>query len=123
MNKAEAKKWAELFTALAEGKIVERQMISFDTHSLCWVQVDSITTMEDLKNYRIKPTPKTRRMTDQELADWLRDEPQEHREFKWEGGSEVLNNYDYPETEANKPCGFILIRRNHGEWEEPIVEE
>lgn len=53
MNREKAKQWAELFTALAEGKTIERQMINAATDSYRWVQVDSITTIEELENYRI----------------------------------------------------------------------
>ena len=71
--------------------------------------------------YRIKPEHKTRTMNHQEVSDWLRDEPQEHREFKYTDSSSVWHEYTYDNGKENEPCENILIRRNHGEWEEPIV--
>jgi hypothetical protein len=68
---------------------------------------------------------KTRLMTHQELADWLRDAPEEHREYRYAGDKDVYNTYDYPETEAKTPVdeNRITIRRNHGEWQKPLIEE
>ena len=65
---------------------------------------------------------KTRRMTNQELADWLRDCPEERREFKYTGCDGVYSSYDYLESSENSPVERKLIRRNHGEWEEPLIE-
>ena len=72
-----------------------------------------------------KEEVKTRRMAHQELADWLRDAPEEHREYRYAGDKDVYNTYDYPETEAKTPVdeNRITIRRNHGEWQEPLIEE
>lgn len=74
------------------------------------------------KMLRIKPIIKTRRKTNLELADWLRDCPQEHREYKYRDGIGIWFDYTYDECEENKPCVDVLIRRNHGEWEEPLIE-
>lgn len=65
---------------------------------------------------------KTHRMTNQELADWLRDCTEEHREWKYTSGDIAYSHYCYPESEAFKPVKTILIRRNHGSWQEPLVE-
>ena len=72
-----------------------------------------------------KEEVETRRMTHQELADWLRDAPEEHREYRYAGDKDVYNTYDYPETEAKTPVdeNRITIRRNHGEWQKPLIEE
>lgn len=78
---------------------------------------------EKKKLNQINKEIKTRQMTRQELADWLRDAPEEHREYRYAGDKDVYNTYDYPEDEANTPEGDVFIRRNHGEWEEPIIEE
>lgn len=68
---------------------------------------------------------KTRLMTHQELADWLRNAPEEHREYRYAGDKNVYNTYDYPEIEAKTPVdeNIITIRRNHGEWNKPLIEE
>lgn len=63
-----------------------------------------------------------RLMTHQELSDWLRNCPEEHREFKYVGGSAVITSHDYYETETNTPADSILVRKNHGEWEKPLIE-
>lgn len=118
----EAKKWAELFTALAEGKIIARRMIDPVGTKYSWEQVHYITTDEKLENYCILLTPKTRRMTNQELADWLRDCPEEHREWKYKNGDTVFSEYPYNMNYANEEVGDILIRSNHGEWEEPLIK-
>ena len=67
--------------------------------------------------------PKTRRMTNKELARWLREKPT--RECK------SCNRYDnfiycyhtYFERCANEEVDdLILIREDDGEWREPLVE-
>lgn len=63
-----------------------------------------------------------RRMTNQELADWLRQCPEEHREFKYTGCDGVYSTYDYLESSENSSVERKLIRRNHGEWQEPLIE-
>ena len=82
---------------------------------------------KDLNEYDlfIEEEVKTRSMTNQELADWLRDCPEEHREWGHSGTNSV---YPYPpvyfEDERNEPVEKgVLIRRNHGGWQEPLVEE
>lgn len=62
---------------------------------------------------------KTRRMTNQELAWWLREHQEEHREFCFKVDS-VFSTYTYSESIRNCPCEEgILIRSNGGEWREP----
>ena len=70
----------------------------------------------------IEEEEKTRLMTHQELADWLRKCPEECREFKYKGNSAVIAYHDYYENEANTPVHDVLIRRSHGEWMEPQME-
>lgn len=65
---------------------------------------------------------KTRKMTHQELSWWLRDCPEEHRECKFLGGHTVYSSYGFNEKEANTPIENIFIRKNGGEWQEPLVE-
>lgn len=122
MTKQEAKKWAELLTAYAEGKTIEYAMFC-GNGKVDWIEMTSLETMHCIEHYRIKPTPKTRRMTDQELADWLRDEPQEHREYKFKDLPHIWHEYSYEDGNENEPCENVVIRRNHGEWEEPLIVE
>lgn len=63
--------------------------------------------------------PKKRRMTNQELAWWLREE--KHREWAYEG-LVARSYFDYYTSEADEPVSdHILIRENGGEWKEPLV--
>ena len=64
---------------------------------------------------------KTQRMTNRELAWWLRKCPEECREYKYKGCSNIHNTYNYYEDEADNPCLDVLIRCNGGEWKEPLV--
>ena len=69
--------------------------------------------------------PKTRRMTNKELARWLREKPT--REIKY--CSNTYSNticcfYTYVEEDAEQEAvEGILIREDDGEWREPFVEE
>ncbi len=78
--------------------------------------------LKEIATDKAEEEGKTRLMTRQELADWLRDAPEEHREFRYVCSESVYSNYDYPEDEADTPEGKVFIRRNHGEWEKPLVE-
>lgn len=68
--------------------------------------------------------PTTRRMTNQELARWLREKPT--REYKYSNyiSNTVYSSYtyneDYEDEEVHKD---IVIRENDGEWKEPLIEE
>ena len=69
--------------------------------------------------------PKTRRMTNQELAWWLQEG--KHREFKYARGNVcgtvVYTSMDYLEEYSNSPVDKdIRIRENDGEWSESLVE-
>ena len=64
---------------------------------------------------------KTRRMTNQELAWWLRKKPT--REWKCNDDYGVCSVYGYWEKYADKEISdSILIREDGGEWREPLVE-
>ena len=66
--------------------------------------------------------PKIKRMTNRELAWWLREKPT--REYKCSGHQRVEFEYSYFESEEKTPVGEdILIRENGGEWREPLIEE
>ncbi len=120
MTREEAKKAAEIMLAFAEGKEIQTLI------GEKWVDCTDIGRPIEFNwysySYRIKPESKTRRMTQQELADWLRDEPQEHREYKYRQDEFVGCRYGYFEGNANDAVGDIVICRNHGEWEEPVIE-
>lgn len=81
---------------------------------------------QELEPYEmIEKDTKIRSMTNQELADWLRKCPEEFREFTFKDGASWVYSYlDYLDSEADEPAKKNkLIRRNHGEWQEPLIEE
>ena len=65
---------------------------------------------------------KTRRMTNKELARWLR----EHlsREYKYHSsGRYVYSYHTYDEINGDKEIDKdIVVREDYGEWKEPLVE-
>lgn len=66
---------------------------------------------------------KQRRMTNKELARWLREKPT--REYKNTNNScpVVYGEYTYLENESSDKADInILIREDDGEWREPLVE-
>jgi len=66
---------------------------------------------------------KTRRMTHQELSWWLRDCPEEHREYSFCDDEGVRYFHTYRKDSADKEVEKeYRIRRNGGEWMEPLVE-
>lgn len=65
-----------------------------------------------------------RRMTNQELAWWLRSSPEEHREFMITEDGAIFDSHIYYVDEANEPVkNGVVIRKNGGEWQEPLIEE
>lgn len=73
-----------------------------------------------------EPEPKTRRMTNQELARWLMNGIKEGKHREWRiYGSVVFNfgSFSYQIDEGSSPVNSaILIRENGGEWRLPLVE-
>lgn len=67
---------------------------------------------------------KTRRMTNQELSWWLREHPEEHREMTYsDEDNYVSSDISYLKSEANiQVYEKIVIRKNGGEWQEPLIE-
>lgn len=67
---------------------------------------------------------KTRRMTNQELSWWLRDCQQERREVCRVEEETIYSRYIYRKCDANEEVPeFVRIRKNGGEWQEPLIEE
>ena len=67
---------------------------------------------------------KKRRMTHKELAWWLRDHPEEHRELKMSVDDPIVDSLYYYDNETNVTVNKdIIIRRNGGEWMEPLTDE
>lgn len=78
MEKAEAKRWAELFTAYAEGKTIEQRELFEDHYE--WVPVTNIDTNDFVYEYRIAPIPKYRPFNDYHEC-W--DEMLKHEPVGW----------------------------------------
>ena len=82
---------------------------------------DDETDTENFKHCAEIEEPKTRRMTNQELAWWLREKPT--RERKWTFDSCVRSVYVYDEKYADEEVSVDMrIREDDGEWREPLVE-
>lgn len=88
-----------------------------------------VYTSEDDHLYLKGPVTQ-RRMTNRELSWWLREHPEEHREFIYfleedndKEHRSVHSVFDYISGRSNEPVDSILIRSNGGEWHEPFIEE
>ena len=66
--------------------------------------------------------PKTRRMTNKELSQWLRGKPT--REYKYSTSDYICNTFDYKEYKQDEEVDVdMCIREDDGKWREPLVEE
>lgn len=64
---------------------------------------------------------KQRRMTNKELARWLRQKPT--REFRYGSSRSVYSTHTYDEDDEDGGVRIdIVIREDDGEWREPLVE-
>lgn len=64
---------------------------------------------------------KQRRMTNKELARWIRKNPM--REWKYKNGVTVYGYYGYEEKCENEEVPNNILIREDDEWREPLVEE
>lgn len=63
------------------------------------------------------------RMTYKELSKWLRECPNEFRECKNIHTGNIFSTMAYKENQANTTVDdYILVRRNYGKWEEPLID-
>ena len=63
---------------------------------------------------------KQRRMTNKELARWLREKPT--REWKYKNGVTVYGYYGYEEKCENEEVPNNILIREDDEWREPLVK-
>ena len=90
------------------------------SHPVIALTSDNITTA-NYKHCAEIEEPKTRRMTNKELARWIREKPT--REWKYKNGVTVYGCYGYEEKCENEEVpNKILIREEDDEWREPLVE-
>lgn len=73
---------------------------------------------------KVKKETKKRRMTNKELSWWLREHPEEHREMTYSNEDSYVSPYFYYlKSEANTEVyEKIVIRKNGGKWQEPLIE-
>ena len=76
----------------------------------------------DIVNYEhCAEIEKQRRMTNKELARWIRENPM--REWKYKNGVTVYGYYGYEEKCENEEVPNNILIREDDEWREPLVEE
>ena len=102
---------------------VQVKVVSVIKCDLCTYPVMSVT--DDNLNYETyqhcAEIEKQRRMTNKELARWLREKPT--REYKYKKGGYILCSKDYTEEDCNDEVEDILIREDDGDWREPLAEQ
>lgn len=97
--------------------------VRFPDLSMYWHTEDMLEPYEMIEDDdKVEEDVEPRLMTNLELSDWLRKCPEERREFKYKGCNCVFAAYEYIEENANRPVEDKLIRRNHGEWQEPLID-
>lgn len=134
---AKAKEGAKIVTRNKNSvRILDYNLKSVDTPIVAAVMED---TYEHVFQYKIngkheckslyefdlfiEEEVETRRMTNQELAWWLRDCPEEHREVCRVDEDTIYSRYIYRKCDANEEVPeFARIRKNGGEWQEPLIE-
>ena len=85
------------------------------------ITVDAVGNIYTFWNCAEIEEPKTRPMTNQELAWWLRDG--KHREYKYASSYCVYSTLHYIEDCSNSfVTDDILVREDGGEWHKPLVE-
>ena len=82
--------------------------------------VDEESAFERFKHCAEIEEPKTRRMTNKELARWIREKPT--REWKYKHGVTVYCYYGYEEKCENEEVINNILIREDDEWREPLVE-
>ena len=106
------------------GDKVKRMVIYFNERNLSRPVIaltsDNITTA-NYKHCAEIEKPKTRRMTNKELARWLREKPT--REYKYLTSDYICSEFDYREyCQDEEVHEDMRIREGDGEWREPLVE-
>lgn len=93
--------------------------ISKETYPVVSVKLDGSQVERFMHCAEIE---KQRRMTNKELARWIREKPT--REYKYkESDDYIYSFYEYKECYADKEIDDrFLIREDDGEWQEPLVE-
>ena len=99
------------------------KVIHILSNGVCVYPILTVTDIDDdYETYKhCAEIEKQRRMTNKELARWLREKPT--REFKYNVGRSVYSFHAYDEDCGDEEVRKdILIREDDGEWREPLVE-
>ena len=107
------------------GDKVKRKVIYFNENKHAHYHIIALSENSDMsvgyKHCAEIEKPKIRRMTNKELARWLREKPT--REWKYAVISTVHGSYSYDEECGDVECWCeIVVREDDGEWREPLVE-
>ena len=103
------------------GDKVKRKVIYFNENKHAHYPIIALSENSDTSvGYKhCAEIEKQRRMTNKELARWLREKPT--REYT--DDRLVYSIHTYLEICANKEVdSYILIREDDGEWKEPLIE-
>ena len=78
----------------------------------------------DYENYKhCAEIEKQRRMTNKELARWLREKPTREYKHNISNGNIVSCYYVYFDSDASKEISDdVVIREDNSDWREPLVE-
>lgn len=107
-----------------ENKKEQRKVIYFNDKNLSYPIIalsDNEVATENFKH--CAEIEKHRRMTNKELARWLKEKPT--REFKYGNSASwsVYSTFTYDEVDTDKEVRKdVVIREDDGEWREPLVE-
>ena len=104
---------------------VKAKVIHILSNGVCVYPILTVTDIDDdyetYKHCAEIEEPKTRRMTNKELARWLRENPT--REYKYLTSDYICNTFDYREYKQDEEVDVDMrIREDDGEWREPLVE-
>ena len=84
-------------------------------------------TLDDKHVYRYEhcaEIEKQRRMTNKELARWIREKPTRELKYSHCGDHSIHSAHEYYESSADKEVApEWCIREDDGEWREPLIEE
>ena len=104
---------------------VKAKVIHILSNGVCVYPILTVTDIDDdyetYKHCAEIEEPKTRRMTNKELARWLREKPT--REYKYLTSEYIGNTFDYREYKQEEEVDVDMrIREDDGEWREPLME-
>ena len=100
------------------------KVIHILSNGVCVYPILTVTDIDDdyetYKHCAEIEEPKTRRMTNKELARWLRENPT--REYKYLTSDYICSTFDYREYKQDEEVSEDMRIREDDEWREPLVE-